>query len=433
MKNDAFESSFYERFSEEEREPPITHWIEINRKLEADRRKRRRGILLWWVFGIVGVFGAAIFLWYWQTLSTEKSKPPVANALFFYNFTKLGNSGKNSTESEGLNEYKANKFREHQDSRTLRKRETTDFVSKRASTAPISGQDVFLEKESILAFGQQPGDPIVIDTAINEHSFDLAFSQQDAWQMSPLLPDTLWLLTLPADIVLEPHPVIPINKPVNYSQSPALWGSIAPIWQYFSLQSNQHDEFLIDEIVSLPRLSLQRLGLQVQAGVNLPLSANTSLRLSTTYRYQPLHLVLKTRQWVKDSVHFTPLSLNVVQVEPNLQEKQWQLDEKLHKLGLSIAIEQKILRSAHWLLGVQTGASVFQWIGKNSFAQARHQVFVDASLVLQRKLSDKCAIQIMPQASIPFRQQGRLTDAPFFVKTYQWGLGVGLDYRLFSK
>lgn len=228
---------------------------------------------------------------------------------------------------------------------------------------------------------------------------------------------------------MKPTKLIPDTLSIPKKQS-AMWVAITPTWHYYDISTNRHDNILIEKITQKSALSNQRLGIQLQAGLQIPLTTNINLQISGSYKYIPTSLQLEAQQWVKDSVRFTSLTTTTYLIEPNLQKKQWNIKETVHQFGISVALEQQFLLSKNWFTGLQVGMSAFQSLSKTSFFQTQQTVLVDTGLSLHYRLNSNWLLCIRPKFSYPIWQSKPLNSAPFSGKAYEAGLQLAISKNL---
>lgn len=412
MKNDALATRIRERLANEAREPNALAWTKIDEQLDLDRRKRKRRILfLWWWFGCFLLLMITLFL---RVRYFEDSKRPSLPTASFY-------------PSDG------SFFPGH----WLGKQEVPvkPFVSAPKVDAPDSsfkeGPPFLLKEEAEKKWTITSGNSMPLYENWSYWMDTLAAEFPATFLVAPLATRAPNGLVSTFEHVLEPPKFlkepIPVIKPTS---ALAIWGTLAPNWNYFELSSNQQDNILLDKISFVPPFSVRRLGVMLQTGIALSVSSKTNFLFSTSYKYIPVQLQLATRQWIADSARITTNSVNSFVVTPFFQHKSLDVLGSLHQIGFSLNLEQQLVAAKHWSAGLQIGGNFSQTFGKHLTGQAVRQLQGIGGMYFKHQLSPALSIQVVPYASAPLWQKMNQEMAPFTAKNGQWGVQVGIIKKL---
>lgn len=205
-----------------------------------------------------------------------------------------------------------------------------------------------------------------------------------------------------------------------------------PTLGYQRIEANRNDNIFIEGINRVPNFSFKRLGVRLEAGIQVPLSKRMQVSAGLLYyqRKQTLGYVEK----MVDSMKVISAESEIV-VGPEFSYIQKTFDHELRNAGLQLGIIY-MLSVKKFVHSLGTGLEVHKSLRKPSGGETGQFFVEDPSLYLfydlyyrlQYPAEGRLKAVFQPTLNYSFYFNKDL-NAPFYVKPYGLGLNLGITYH----
>ena len=212
-----------------------------------------------------------------------------------------------------------------------------------------------------------------------------------------------------------------------------LYFTIMPTFGYQHIESNSHDNLIIESIDRISAFSFDRLGVRAELGIENPITNRLKIFGGLLY-YQRRQTIGYTEKQV-DHTQVSPGDGGGIILQPEFIYVHKSFEYELKNIGLQMGVsydlsKKKILHTAGTGIEFQLALNKFQETSETSDFTNNPTAYVFYNLYyrVQYPAEGKLKAIVQPTLNYSFYINQNL-NAPFYVKPYGLGLNIGFTYN----
>lgn len=214
-----------------------------------------------------------------------------------------------------------------------------------------------------------------------------------------------------------------------------LYLQFMPTLGYNKVEPNTEDEFVVTRLTENDRLSFKRIGIRVEAGIDLPINDRFQMQAGILY-YQRNQRISYEISYADTSIAQTFADGEELRIVPLYEKEEEVADFDVKNIGIHFRLNYVLNRG--WLdqyagFGLEFHKSInnidnrIKELGFESIPSI--YTFMNVYYRAEHRLNSRFSLMLQPTFNYSF-YINKDFNAPFYVKPYGFGLNLGVVYKL---
>lgn len=281
-----------------------------------------------------------------------------------------------------------------------------------------------VEKVTSYQFSIQTGQTLETDVTQTNQVFKKAADQLKFLNTNDMRSLSV-RLALPAVKTSAVAAVSPKQPDVS-RQKLLIFASVMPLYAYQRINPIPNDDVWVKSVSTQKTLSAQRAGIRLQAGIELPVNRQFSVRTSLLYNQLSQSVSYTTPSDRPDSVRVERVDANTVRLTPYYKDKQVSQQTQWHYVGVGADFVWRVGSLGSWRHYATAGTSVGTYLSQQPVhIAAPISGFLQASYGIERQLTPVLWLRVAPTVQYGLNT---VSDAEglFRIRPYTYGLTIGI-------